>query len=163
MTYVNNLNPTKSKHLNSVYLLCILKVYTISFPAILCMAVFIIKMADIFDNTILCKKCGIRMKKEEIEKNGFLLRAVKCSKCNSRVLHPSDEAEYNKFTQLRNKTFRVKMRIVGNSYAVSIPREIVNFIKEQEKIMNDMVRLCFNDSKKLSLMFGEELEDDLEE
>ena len=53
------------------------------------------------------------------------------------------------------KNFRVKMRIVGNSYAVSIPREIVNFIKEQEKIMNDMVRLCFDDSKRLSLFFGE--------
>jgi len=116
-------------------------------------------MADIFDNPILCKKCGIRMSKEEIEKNGFLLRSVKCGKCNSRVLHPNDEAEYNKFIQLRNKTFRVKMRIVGNSYAVSIPREIVNFIKEQDKIMNDMVRLCFDDSKKLSLMFGEELEE----
>ena len=48
------------------------------------------------------------------------------------------------------------MRIVGNSYAVSIPKEIVKFIKEQEKIMDNMVRLCFNDSKRLSLMFGEE-------
>jgi len=98
------------------------------------------------------------MDKEEIERNGLLLRTVKCNKCNSRILHPTDEAEYNKFMKLRNKTFRVKMRIVGNSYAVSIPREIVNFIKEQEKIMNDMVSLCFNDSKRLSLLFGEDMQ-----
>jgi DNA-directed RNA polymerase subunit M/transcription elongation factor TFIIS len=116
-------------------------------------------MSDIFENTILCKKCGTKMSPTEIEKNGFLLRAVSCRKCNSRVLHPTDEAEYNKFVQLRNKTFRVKMRIVGNSYAVSIPREIVNFIKDQEKIMNDMVKLCFNDSKRLSLLFGEDEEE----
>lgn len=113
-------------------------------------------MTDIFDNQILCKKCEVKMSPVNLEKNGFILRAVSCPKCGSKVLHPSDEAEYSKFTQLRNKTFRVKMRIVGNSYAVSIPREIVNFIKEQEKIMDDMVSLCFNDSKKLSLMFGEE-------
>ena len=43
--------------------------------------------------------------------------------------------------------------MVGNSYAVSIPKEIVDFIKEQEKIMNDMVRLCFEDFGRLSLNF----------
>lgn len=117
-------------------------------------------MTDIFDNPILCKKCEIRMSPTEIEKDGFLIRVVSCKKCGSKLLHPTDEAEYNKFKQLRDKTFRVKMRIVGNSYAVSIPREIVNFIKEQEKIMNNMVRLCFNDSRRLSLFFGDETEEE---
>ena len=46
------------------------------------------------------------------------------------------------------------MRLVGNSYAVSIPKEIVSFIREQEKIMNDMVRLCFEDFGRLSLDFN---------
>jgi len=115
-------------------------------------------MTDIFDNTILCKNCKKQMKPIELEKNGFLLRAVKCPKCSSKILHPVDKSEYEKFMKLRNKTYKVKMRIVGNSYAVSIPKEIVKFIKEQEKIMNDMVKLCFNDSKKLSLFFGDEEE-----
>ncbi len=95
------------------------------------------------------------MKPIEIEKNGFILRAVFCDKCNAKIFHPKDEQEYNNFIQLKNKVFKVKMRIVGNSYAVSIPKEIVEFIKEQERIMDDMVRLCFNDAKRLSLMFGE--------
>ncbi len=112
-------------------------------------------MTDIFENPILCKKCRKEMKKVKLEKDGFFLKAVECPKCKDKVLHPTDELEYNKFKKLRDKTFRVKMRIVGNSYAVSIPREIVNFIKEQEKIMNDMVSLCFNDSKRVSLLFGE--------
>ena len=46
------------------------------------------------------------------------------------------------------------MRLVGNSYAVSIPKEIVSFIREQEKIMDNMVRLCFEDFGRLSLNFG---------
>jgi len=120
------------------------------------------KMADIFENKILCKNCGKVMKPIEIEKNGFLLRAVICERCGAKIIHPADESEYTKFTQLRNKTFMVKMRLVGNSYAVSIPREIVNFIKEQEKIMNDMVKLCFNNGRRLSLMFGED-EEEMEE
>ncbi|HLC87387.1 MAG TPA: hypothetical protein VJH65_03890 [Candidatus Nanoarchaeia archaeon] len=95
------------------------------------------------------------MKKAEIEKNGFILRAVICSKCNSKIVHPLDEQEYNKFVNLKNKEFSVKMRLVGNSYAVSIPKEIVSFMRDQERIMNDMVRLCFEDFGRLSLNFGD--------
>ena len=48
------------------------------------------------------------------------------------------------------------MRLVGNSYAVSIPKEIVLFMREQEKIMNNMVRLCLDDIGRLSVDFKEE-------
>ena len=95
------------------------------------------------------------MKKAEVIKNGFVLRVVACSECNEKIIHPADEQEYNKFISLKNKEFRVKMRLVGNSYAVSIPKEIVLFIREQEKIMNDVVRLCFEDFGRLSLNFNE--------
>jgi len=95
------------------------------------------------------------MQKAKLSKNGFVMRAVVCPKCNEKTIHPADEQEYNKFVNLKNKEFRVKMRIVGNSYAVSIPKEIVSFIQEQEKIMDDMVRLCFEDFGRLSLNFEE--------
>lgn len=111
-------------------------------------------MADIFDSKILCNKCETKMEKQDIAKNGFILRAMVCPKCKDRVIHPVDEQEYNKFINLKNKEFRVKMRLVGNSYAVSIPMEIVSFIRHQEKIMDDMVRLCFEEAGRLSLNFN---------
>jgi len=77
------------------------------------------KMADIFDNTILCKDCNKKMQKSQILKNGFMLRAMICDKCGERLIHPVDNENYNKFVNLRNKEFSVKMRLVGNSYAVS--------------------------------------------
>lgn len=98
------------------------------------------------------------MKKIEISKNGFLLRAIICPGCNCKLIHPIDEQEYNKFINLKNREFRVKMRLVGNSYAVSIPREIVNFMQNQEKIMDNMVRLCFEDFGRVSLNFNKLLE-----
>src|SRR4030042_1503665 len=110
---------------------------------------------DIFDNTILCRKCNAKMQKAKIAKNGFLFRAVICPKCNEKIIHPADEQEYHKFVNLKNKEFHVKMRLVGNSYAVSIPKEIVSFMQEQEKIMDEMVRLCFEDFGRLSLNFDE--------
>jgi predicted amidophosphoribosyltransferase len=112
-------------------------------------------MIDIFDNTILCKNCNKKMRRADTSRNGFLIRTIECKKCGEKIVHPEDKQEYDKYLNLMNKDFRVKMRIVGNSYAVSIPKEIVSFIKEQEKIMDDMVRLCFEDAKRLSLNFGD--------
>ena len=110
---------------------------------------------DIFESTILCDKCNTKMQKTNISKNGFNFRAIICPKCSFKIIHPLDEQEYNKFINLKNKEFRVKMRLVGNSYAVSIPKEIVSFMNEQKKIMDEMVRLCFEDFGRLSLNFGE--------
>ncbi len=103
------------------------------------------------------------MQKVQIVKNGFLFRAMVCPHCHEKIIHPADEAEYDKFVNLKNKEFHVKMRLVGNSYAVSIPKEIVSFMREQEKIMNDMVRLCFEDMGKLSLNFNKMVEEKEEE
>jgi hypothetical protein len=116
-------------------------------------------MTDIFDNPILCKKCDARMKKASIEKNGFVFRVMVCPKCNEKIVHPVDEHEYNRFIDLKNKEFRVKMRLVGNSYAVSIPKEILSFMNEQKRMADDMVRLCFEEMGRLSLNFNEGLND----
>jgi len=116
-------------------------------------------MKDIFDTTIFCKECNEEMQKAQVKKNGFVLRLVVCQDCGEKIIHPLDEQEYNKFINLKNKEFRVKMRLVGNSYAVSIPKEIVLFMRAQEKIMDDMVKLCFEDSRRLSLSFNEINED----
>jgi hypothetical protein len=111
-------------------------------------------MADIFDNQILCKTCGKVMKPELLNRNGFNLRIIKCVKCGETIVHPSDKQEYENFMALKQKEYNVKMRMVGNSYAVSIPREIVDFMKEQEQMMNNMVRLSFQEAGRLSLMFN---------
>jgi hypothetical protein len=111
-------------------------------------------MADIFDNPILCNICGKQMTTVLISKNGFNLRAKKCAKCGAAIVHPQDKAEYENFMRLKQKEFNVKMRMVGNSYAVSIPREIVDFMREQESMINDMVRLSFEDAGRLRLMFN---------
>lgn len=111
---------------------------------------------DIFDSTILCKNCDKKMQKSEISKNGYLLRAMICPHCSEKIIHPLDEENYGKFVDLKNKEFNVKMRLVGNSYAVSIPKEIVSFMGNQRKMMDDMVRLCFEEMGKLSLNFHEE-------
>jgi len=110
-------------------------------------------MSDIFDNTILCKHCNKKMMSVTVNRGGFPLRAVRCDDCRNQIIHPEDLKEYTDFQNIRKKNFKVKLRYIGNSYAVSIPREIIDFMNEQEKQMNDMVDLCMEDIGRVSLNF----------
>jgi len=110
--------------------------------------------SDIFNHKILCKDCNVEMTPIELTKNGFALRAIKCPKCTSKIIHPKDEQEFKNFNDLKKKHFQVKMRFVGNSYAVSIPKEIVNFMQHQEKMVDDMVNLCLEEFGSLKMSFA---------
>ena len=110
-------------------------------------------MQDIFENTILCKHCQAKMLPVKVSKKGFILRALSCEPCKNIIIHPEDLKEYENFENLKKKQFKVKLRYVLNSYAVSIPREIIDFMNEQEKQMDNIVNMCMEDMRKLSLRF----------
>ncbi|MAE50009.1 hypothetical protein CMI48_04255 [Candidatus Pacearchaeota archaeon] len=136
-------------------------------------------MADIFDQKIVCKNCNKQMREQRVEKKGMQVRSVACKKCGVEVIHPSDQAALEQYGNLKGKTFTVKLRAVGNSHAVSIPKEIVRFINDTHKQMerdmddtlrrgrlkrdssrdnsmiNHMVKLCFEDFGRLSMRFGQ--------
>lgn len=128
-------------------------------------------MADLFDEIIVCNGCGKKMNKVVLIKNGFQIRAFQCDKCKKRIYHPGDIEEYKRFMQLKQRPFAVKLRMVGNSYTVSIPREIVDFMQESEReqreregarqahqrfmrMQNEMVKVFFEEFGKISLMFS---------
>lgn len=117
-------------------------------------------MTDIFDTKIVCTKCNVRMEPKTVERSGASVRAVECPNCKDKIIHPADLAALEHYNQLRGKTFSVKLRMVGNSHAISIPKEIVDFMHDShhqmKKQMDDMVRLCFEDFGRLSLDFGME-------
>jgi len=127
-------------------------------------------MTDIFDATILCRKDNVRMRPVIINRNGLELRAVECPKCHDKIIHPADLNAQENFKDLRDKKFNVKLRMVGNSHAISIPKEIIDFMNERHRDvhremrsdMDDMVRLWFDDFDTLKLsFFDDENEDDM--
>ncbi|MBU0907536.1 MAG: hypothetical protein KKD18_01050 [Nanoarchaeota archaeon] len=117
-------------------------------------------MQDIFDAKILCKHCNIEMQPSEVLKGGFRLRAIKCPQCSEKIIHPTDLYKFESFNNLKQKTYNVKLRVVGNSHAISIPKEIIDFINDMNKSMsshmNDMVKLCLEDFGRVSLSFNPE-------
>jgi hypothetical protein len=110
-------------------------------------------MMDIFENTVLCKNCNRKMLPNEVNRKGFVLRTLACDSCRNQIVHPEDLKEYENFQNLKKKNFKVKLRFVGNSHAVSIPKEIIDFMKERERAMNEVVDLCLEDFGRLSLRF----------
>lgn len=110
-------------------------------------------MSDLFDNVILCKTCGKEMTKGTVVKNGIAIRAAVCKACKKRDFHPLDLERYNEFRSLKRKPFHVKLRLVGNSYAVSIPREIIDFINASDEV----VEMQLEEFGRLSLSFKNSL------
>lgn len=122
---------------------------------------------DIFKEIVICSKCKKRLTPIYVSRKGFKIRALECSRCGKRIYHPTDIEEYKKFIQLREKPFEVKLRMVGNSYAVSIPKEIIEFLQEQERLherikarmnreiknMQRMVKMFLEGAGKISLFF----------
>lgn len=110
-------------------------------------------MTDIFENTILCKNCHKKMQPSSITRKGFVLRTLSCDTCKNTLIHPEDQKEYESFQNLKKKNFKVKLRFVGNSHAISIPKEIIDFMNEQDDEINKMVNLCMEDMGRISLRF----------
>jgi len=116
-------------------------------------------MADIYETKILCNNCNKETSKDYIIRDGFKIRVWECKQCGRIWEHPGDKQNYDNFAKMKGKTYRVKLRLVGNSYTVSIPREIIEFeremIKEFEK-MDRLIRMSLEEPEKLSLFFYDE-------
>lgn len=114
-------------------------------------------MKDIFETTMVCEDCNQKTEKIMTNKEGFSIRAWRCPSCQKHWPHPLDMQEYENFKQLQNKEFKVKLRLVGNSYTVSIPREIIDFEEEMQREINDFIRISLEGPEKLSLFFSGKL------
>ncbi len=120
------------------------------------------KMKDLFDAEVYCNKCNVKTKKSYQLRDGFRLRFFECPKCKQRWYHPIDLKEYEEFKSLKKRTFNVKLRMVGNSFSVTIPREIIDFeerFAQLEKEVDKILRLSLEAPGKLSLYFRKFLEE----
>lgn len=110
-------------------------------------------MEDIFNAKLICDGCDIEAIPKYAEREGFKIRVKECSKCGKIWYHPGDMHNFNEFKQLKNRDFEVKLRMVGNSFCVSIPREIIAF-KELERELDQFVKMCLEEPNKLVLFFN---------
>jgi len=109
-------------------------------------------MNDIFQTNLVCDKCNTKTERTILNKDNFNLRIWNCPKCKKQWTHPEDQKKYEKFSKIKDKNYKVKLRIVGNSYTISIPKEII-LLNELEKEMNKIINLTMEEPEKISLFF----------
>lgn len=117
-------------------------------------------MNDLFDAEIRCRGCKVKTNKSSMFKDGFKVRYSECPKCTNKWYHPTDLRDYEEFKKLKEREFHVKLRMVGNSFSVTIPKEIIEFEEQfnrMEKEMDTIMKLCLDKPGRLSLHFSEEL------
>ncbi|MDP2750812.1 MAG: hypothetical protein Q8O89_08330 [Nanoarchaeota archaeon] len=84
-----------------------------------------------FENLKLKCECGGNMDKIKTSWKGIDVRGWKCSKCSEEIINPADAQKALELEKARKKNlFVVKLRTVGKSKVVTIPRSII----EAEKL-----------------------------
>jgi len=83
------------------------------------------KQEDIWEHMGMCNKCNVRLEKTLTRKANFEIRTWHCRKCGKKIFHPIDLEKYSEWEKIKDKPFEVKVREVGNSFTVSIPKEII--------------------------------------
>lgn len=111
---------------------------------------------DLFDHPILCKHCTALTNRNSIFKDGFQIRTLECPQCDRVIYHPLDIKEYENFKKLKTKDFNVKLRFVGNSFCVSIPRDVINYVEPSYQT-NKIVKIVIDGPDKISLHFTKEI------
>ena len=116
---------------------------------------------DIFQDTkIICSRCNKETRQITLDQEGFKIRAKECPSCEKTWTHPGDMKDFEQFSHLKQRQFDVKLRRVGNSHTITIPREILEFEKhffnqfrQLEKEMDQMMRLSLEEPGKIILRF----------
>ncbi len=107
---------------------------------------------DLFQERILCNVCNIQMLPQTLSKEGFPIRALTCETCGKVHYHPGDIKDYEHFQTMKNRQFQVKLRMVGNSFCVSIPRELIAFNRLENDI-DKLVNLMLEAPNKIIIDF----------
>lgn len=92
-------------------------------------------------------------------KEGFRLRVFQCPNCKARYFHPSDLDKLNEFQKIKEKQFNMKLRMVGNSFTISIPKEIVRFTHVKE---DSIIALSMEDPDNVRIILRKHVEEHYE-
>lgn len=112
--------------------------------------ILIVTMKDLAETSIVCKKCKEETTLGYTTRDGVKIRIWQCPKCHETWYHPGDMEEYKQFLDLKKREFEVKLRQVGNSWAVSIPKEIIRFESVEH---TKVIRMSLDEPGKIVLSF----------
>ena len=71
-------------------------------------------------------ECGDMAGKSAIKYKSYEVRGWICKKCGKEYIHPEDSLKISKLEALKKNGIRVKVRTVGQSLVITLPKELVD-------------------------------------
>lgn len=69
-------------------------------------------------------ECGGMARRSTVKYKNYEVRGWICKKCKKEYIHPEDSLKISKLEELRKSKVRVKIRTVGQSLVITLPKEI---------------------------------------
>ncbi|MBI4171022.1 MAG: hypothetical protein HY514_04955 [Candidatus Aenigmarchaeota archaeon] len=82
------------------------------------------KQVDINKWTEIPCECGGMAGRSTVKYKDYEVRGWVCKKCKKEYIHPEDSLKISRFEALKKSRVRVKIRTVGQSLVITLPKEI---------------------------------------
>lgn len=69
-------------------------------------------------------ECGAMASKSTVKYKEYEVRGWICKKCKKEYIHPEDSLKISKLEALKKNNVKVKIRTVGQSLVITLPKEI---------------------------------------
>src|SRR3989339_500737 len=93
-------------------------------------------------------ECGGMASRGTVKYKSYEIRGWVCAKCKKEYIHPEDSMKISKLEELKKSNPSVKIRTVGQSLVITLPKEIVD-VYDLEK--GEIVRLNPENLKKIEI------------
>lgn len=106
------------------------------------------KQVDISQWKEIPCECGNMASRSTIKYNDYEIRGWICKKCMKEYIHPEDSLKISKIEALKKSGIKVKIRTVGQSLVITLPKELAE-VYNLEK--GEMVELVPESLKKIEI------------
>ncbi len=93
-------------------------------------------------------ECSSMASKSTVKYKEYEVRGWICRKCKKEYVHPEDSIKISKLEALEKNRIRVKIRTVGQSLVITLPKEIAELYGLEK---GEMVELSPGNLKKIEI------------
>lgn len=93
-------------------------------------------------------ECGGMASRGAVKYKNYGIRGWVCKKCKKEYIHPEDSLKISKLEALKKSRVRVKIRTVGQSLVITLPKEIAELYDLQK---GETVELSPESMKKIEI------------
>jgi len=93
-------------------------------------------------------ECGAMASRCTVKYRNYEVRGWVCKKCKKEYIHPEDSLKVSKLEALKKSHLRVKIRTVGQSLVITLPKEIAELYGLEK---GETVELSPENMKKIEI------------